>query len=203
MLRTVAVAFGLLLGGLSPALAQEAAKAAAGGDYVLAPGDVIDISVLEDSSLNRQVLVRPDGKISLPLAGTLDAEGQTPEALQTVIRERLSEDFIEPPTVTVSLVQTAADAEEDAKFIYVLGQVANPGRFEIEEPVDVLKALAIAGGPGVFAAKTRIQLRRRDENGGETVTIFDYEAVEEGVGLRHLVVGSGDVLVVPERGLFE
>lgn len=200
MFRSMAMVIGLLVAALVPAGAQEVAT----GDYVLGPGDVIEISVLEDSSLNRQVLVRPDGKVSLPLAGTLEAQGRTPEALQEVIRSRLAQDFIEPPTVTVSLVSTAtAAAAAETKFIYVLGQVANPGRFEITEPVDVLKALAIAGGPGVFAAKKRIQLRRRDDNGGETVTVFDYTAVEEGNGLQLLVVGSGDVLVVPERGLFE
>lgn len=173
-------------------------------DYVLVPGDVVEISVLEDSSLNRQVLVRPDGKISLPLAGTLVAAERTPEALQAAIRDRLAKDFIEPPTVTVSLINAAqTEEEEELQLIYVLGQVVNPGRFEIEDPVNILQALAIAGGPGIFAATTRIQLRKRDENGGETVTLFDYDAVQEGNGTRLLVVDDGDVVVVPERGIFE
>jgi polysaccharide export outer membrane protein len=170
---------------------------------VLKPGDVVEISVLEDSSLNRQALVRPDGKISMPLAGTLQAADRTPEALQADLRQRLAKDFIEAPTVTVSLVSASADEDEDLRFIYVLGQVANPGRFEVTEPLNILQALAIAGGPGVFAAKSRIQLRKRDENGGETVRLFDYAAVEDGSGHELLVVGYGDIVVVPERGLFE
>jgi len=185
------------------------AQEAEGEDvFMLSPGDTVSVSVLEDASLNRDLLVRPDGLVSFPLAGALQAEGRSPEALAAAIRARLSQDFIEPPTVTVALTSTATETEEEEeedrlKFIYVIGQVGSPGRHEIEEPVDVLRALAIAGGPGVFAATSRIQLRRRDENGGETVTLFDYEAVQEGAGIRLLEVGDGDVVVVPERGIFE
>lgn len=201
----VCLSFGLALGGGLPAYAESAdTETEAVEDYVLQPGDVVDISVLEDSSLNRQVLVRPDGKISLPLAGTVVAAERTPEALQVAIRDRLAKDFIEPPTVTVSLINSVTPPEEqDLNLIYVIGQVPNPGRFEIQDPVDILQALAIAGGPGVFAATTRIQLRKRDENGGETVTLFDYDAVQEGNGIQLLVVDDGDIVVVPERGLFE
>ncbi|MEO0621394.1 MAG: polysaccharide biosynthesis/export family protein [Pseudomonadota bacterium] len=199
-----AAALAIMLGAvMAPQASAQSDEAAEAEVYVLVPGDVVEISVLEDSSLNRSVLVRPDGKISLPLAGTLDAEDRTPEELQAAIRDRLAEDFIEPPTVTVSLVNTAAEEDEDLQLIYVIGQVGNPGRFEIEDPVDMLQALAIAGGPSVFAATTRIQLRKRDENGGETVTLFDYDAVQEGNGTGLLVVDDGDVVVVPERGLFE
>ncbi|MEM9144755.1 MAG: polysaccharide biosynthesis/export family protein [Pseudomonadota bacterium] len=207
MLRHVFFGFwvAVLLGMAAPQVAfAQSDEAEPVEDYVLTPGDIVEISVLEDSSLNRQVLVRPDGKISLPLAGTLVAAERTPEALQAAIRDRLAKDFIEPPTVTVSLVNTAtATEEEEFQLIYVIGQVANPGRFEIVDPVNILQALAIAGGPGVFAATTRIQLRQRDENGGETVILFDYDQVLEGGGTRLLVVDDGDVVVVPERGLFE
>lgn len=176
--------------------------------FVLSPGDVVSVSVLEDASLDRQVLVRPDGRVTFPLAGTLPAADRSLEDLQESIRAALASDFIEPPTVTVALVQpseaaAAAAEQEDLQFIYVIGQVANPGRHPITEPVDVLRALAIAGGPGVFAATSRIQVRNRDENGGEVVRLFDYEAVQEGAGAEMIEVGNGDVVVVPERGLFE
>lgn len=191
------------LGGPAAAQQEAAVEPEAVEPYVLNPGDVLEISVLEDSSLNREVLVRPDGMITVPLAGTVQAAGRTPEALQEILRARLAEDFIEPPTVTVSLASTGEAEEEDALFIYVIGQVASPGRHEILEPVGVLQALAIAGGPTPFAASSRIQIRRRDENGGETVRLFDYETIEEGAGHELLLVGHGDVVVVPERGLFE
>ncbi|MGF1445287.1 MAG: polysaccharide biosynthesis/export family protein [Pikeienuella sp.] len=208
MLRSILLTFALflaasisLLGQAAPAEEQDALPEI----YLLAPGDVLDVSVLEDSSLNRQVLVRPDGKVSFPLAGTLDAAGKSPEELGVELRRALSKDFLEAPTITVSLVNLRDEQIEpdDIVVFYVLGEVASPGRFESLEPVDILQALAVAGGPGVFAAKSRIQIRRRDENGGETVALFDYELVEEGNGVQLQVIGDGDVVVVPERGLFE
>ncbi len=205
MARKVLVGLAVVLALCAPAAAQEAAEAEGAEVYLLRSGDVVEVSVLEDGSLNRQVLIRPDGKISLPIAGTLTAEGVSPEELQARIRSALAADFREAPTVTVSLVRSTAPPEEevDAVEIYVIGQVGAPGRIQLLEPIDVLQALAIAGGPGIFAATERIQIRRRDENGGETVTLFDYTAVEEGSGIALQMVGDGDVIVVPERGLFE
>lgn len=174
------------------------------GDWALAPGDRIDISVLEDPTLNRQALVRPDGKISMPLAGAIAVAGLTPEAVQGLIRRRLAKDFIEPPNVTVSLIAIGIEDEEEPAF-YVLGEVAQPGRFTFDEekPITVLQALARAGGLGVFAARKRVQVRRYAEN-IETLQLFDYDAVESGEGLLPpLFIEDGDVIVVPESGLFE
>ena len=202
MPRTALVCVAFLAAWLSMARADETTG------YLLQPGDVIDVSVLEDSTLNRQALVRPDGRISLPLAGALMAEGRTPEDLQAAIRNRLRKDFVDGPTVTVALLSVAEDAlkDEDAlPIVYVLGQVNAPGRFEIRDTVTPLQALAMAGGPAIFAAKDRIQVRTRDADGVETVTVFNYEAIEEGlpsVGAT-FELGDGDVIVVPERGLFD
>lgn len=189
---------------LAAALLCLSAWEARAQDYTLQPGDTIEITVLEDPGLNRTVLVRPDGKISLPLAGTLDVEGLTPEAVQSALRRRLAQDFIEAPTVTVSLQGVGQEeALEDVTSIYVLGQVAQPGRIDLEAPVDLLQALAIAGGPSPFAAVNRIQVRRRGP-GPETVLLFDYELVEDGLAvLDPIELRDGDVVVVPERGLFE
>lgn len=202
MPRTALVCVAFLAAWLGMARADDAAG------YLLQPGDVIDVSVLEDSTLNRQALVRPDGRISLPLAGSLMAEGRTPEDLQVAIRQKLRKDFVEGPTVTVALLSVAEDTledEDELPIVYVLGQVNAPGRFQVREPVTPLQALAMAGGPGIFAAKDRIQVRTRDENGVESVVVFDYEAIEEGrasVG-GTFELGDGDVIVVPERGLFD
>ncbi len=174
------------------------------GDYLLEPGDLIDISILEDPTLNRQALIRPDGNISMPLAGTIAAAGQTPEAVQRLIRRRLAKDFVEPPTVTVSLAAVAEDNVWEDPAFYVLGEVNEPGRynFDGEKPVTVLQALSLAGGLEVFAARKRIQIRRYAEN-IETLQLFDYDAVESGEGLLPpLFIEDGDVIVVPERGLF-
>jgi polysaccharide export outer membrane protein len=183
---------------------------AAAQTFTLKPGDVIEVSVLEDATLNRQALVRPDGLISLPIAGTITAGGRTPEQVQAAIVSRLRSDFVTDPTVTVALVSLAPDAleteeEEEIGRIFVLGQVRAPGlfQFKAEEPLSALQALALAGGPDVFAAKRRIQIRRRTE-GGEELIVFNYDDVEDGLLLPDaMMLVDGDVIVVPERGIFE
>ena len=174
------------------------------GDYLLEPGDLIDISILEDPTLNRQALIRPDGNISMPLAGTIAAAGRTLEAVQRLIRRRLAKDFVEPPNVTVSLAAVAEENVWEDPAFYVLGEVNEPGRynFDGEKPVTVLQALSLAGGLDVFAARKRVQIRRFVGD-IETLLLFDYDAVESGEGLlQPLFIEDGDVIVVPERGLF-
>ncbi len=189
---------GLCVTGLAQAQTESA------GDYLLEPGDLIDISILEDPTLNRQALIRPDGNISMPLAGTIAAAGRTPEAVQRLIRRRLAKDFVEPPNVTVSLAAVAQEDEWEDPAFYVLGEVNEPGRynFDGEKPVTVLQALSLAGGLDVFAARKRVQIRRYVGD-IETLLLFDYDAVESGEGLlQQLFIEDGDVIVVPERGLF-
>lgn len=198
--------FAWLIAGLCVA-GQAQSQTQSVGDYSLAPGDRIDVNVLEDPTLNRQALVRPDGKISLPLAGTIMVAGQTPEAVQRLIQRRLAKDFVALPTVTVSLAAVGADAAEGLAALpafYVLGEVGNPGRFtfDAEKPMTVLQALSIAGGLDVFAASKRVQVRRYAGD-AETLLLFDYNAVESGKPLPPpLFIEDGDVIVVPERGLF-
>lgn len=174
-------------------------------DYVLQPGDRIEISVLEDPGLNRTALVQPDGRISLPLAGVIEVGGRTPAEAQRIIASRLSRDFITPPNVTVSLLSLGSPVDElDLISVYVLGQVRRPGLFEVERPVDLLQLLALAGGPDVFAASRRIQVRRRAAIGSEEVLFFDYKAIEDGlVPSGDIALADGDVVIVPERRLFE
>ncbi|MGF1553667.1 MAG: polysaccharide biosynthesis/export family protein [Paracoccaceae bacterium] len=185
-------------------------------DFQLRPGDSISVSVLEDASLNRTLLVRPDGKVSMPIAGTIDASGRTPEEVEQIILRGLSEDFITAPTVDVSLaglgpfnariVQELLAEQDDVGQVFVLGEVARPGGFPFEtgEPFNILQALALAGGPSVFAATRRIQLRRKIEGAAGALYLFDYDAVLDGAPLAEIVpVVDGDVIVVPERGLFE
>jgi len=198
---------------LAMALFLFAGPRAEAQNFVLSPGDVIDISVLEDANLSRQALIRPDGKISLPIAGTLTAAGRTPEEVRAAIIDRLKGDFVSAPTVTVSLVSLAPPdpeevQQEDEKVfgkVFMLGQVRQPGVFQFEEdqPLSLLQALALAGGPDVFAARKRIQIRRQTEDGEQLIT-FNYNDIEDGLVLPdQLILQDGDVIVVPERGLFE
>ena len=192
MLRVIIVGLVMLL-----------AQGAAAQEYLLKPGDRITISVFEDPALNSTALIQPDGKISILLAGSLDAAGVSPAALQDQIQAKLAKDFIEPPTVSVALASLGAP--ETPPSFYVLGEVGQPGlfTFDAEKPVTVLQALSLAGGPGVFAARERIQLRRYVDDQSGSIRLFDYDAVEDGEVLQPpLFIEDGDVIVVPERGLF-
>src|SRR5262245_44381287 len=145
----------LLLGCWSTANAQSRAA--------LQPGDVVSITVYQDPKLDRQVLVGPTGMISFPLAGQIRAGGLTPAALEDVIKARLKGRFTEEPDVTVSLV-VLKPLEEDLKpRIYITGEVLRPGPFVMQESLNIMQAISVAGGFSPFAAKKRIQLRRKIE----------------------------------------
>lgn len=193
-----------LIWAAAPAMTQEAAPP----PYRLQPGDTILVNVLEDPELDREVLILPDGRISLPVAGSLVAAGQTPAELEGLVRQRLRNNFVKPPSVTVAVRALAPeDVDEDLHEVFVLGEVASPGRFEYdsEKPISVLKALSLAGGLGPFAARGRIQVREA-EGQTERMRLFDYDGVDEGLlnTVRDLdLLQDGAIIVVPERGLFE
>lgn len=177
-----------------------AVSADAAEPYRLQVGDRIEVTVLEDPTLDRRMLVRPDGRVSMPIAGSLVAAGRTPEELQSVVISSLKSSFAFEPTVTVSV--TEAD-ETVLPAVYVIGQVSAPGRIELRQPLTLLQALAIAGGPTPFAATSRIQIRRGADD-AESILTYDYGAVEDGLsGVRNLSLLDGDVIIVPERGLFD
>lgn len=194
-------AIGRLAAGLAACaliLLSSGADAAAQGNYLLRSGDTIAISVLEDPGMDQTALIRPDGRISLPIIGSVEAQGMTAEELQAMISKQLVASFATRPTVTVSLVAT-----QDPEFpsVYVIGQVGAPGRIEMQNPLTLLQALAMAGGPGPFAATQRISLRRTMLD-GSAVVMFDYDAIEQGTG-QDVSLEEGDIIVVPERGIFE
>lgn len=198
--RWMAAVWSLMLLATGVAQAQTAER------YVLQPGDVVAVSVLEDPLLDRQILIAPDGRIALPLAGTIEAEGLTAEQLQRTIQKRLRKNFVEPPSVTVALVSTPEE-EEELREVYVLGEVTRPGRYEYdsEKSITVIQALTLAGGLGPFAATERIQVREVVSS-TETLRLFNYEAAQDGLlnTSRDLsALQDGAVIVVPERGLFE
>jgi polysaccharide biosynthesis/export protein len=176
---------------------------AQGAGYRIQPGDVLQITVLEDETLNREVLVTPDGRISVPLAGTIQASGRTVDAVESAIADQLAENFAARPNVFVAATSVV---EEGPLFnVYVMGQVLEPGLQEVEAGTTLLQALALAGGLDRFAASKRIQLRRMDlSTGQERLYIFNYNAVERGGAIQAMIaLREGDVIIVPERRLFE
>jgi polysaccharide export outer membrane protein len=159
-------------------------------DYIIGDGDVLLISVWKDPALTRQVTVLPGGKFSFPLIGELMAGGKTTAELKAELNEKISK-FVPEPILTLE-VQSV-----NSLLIYVLGQVNHPGRFALNSQIDVLQALASAGGLNAFAKRNKIQIYRKTKSGPETIA-FRYDEVIEGEGLKqNILLQRGDVIVVP------
>lgn len=174
------------------------------GQYRLQEGDVLQIEVLEDSSLNRQTFVLPDGRVSVPLIGTIPAGGRTLGQVQQIITTRLAPNFVAPPTVFVSLLTLAPEEEDETIDVYVQGEVASPGKRQVEAGTNVLQFLAEMGAFTKFAATKRVQLRRVVKGGKVQQYVINYKAIERGSTIRNLItLREGDVIVVPQRRLFE
>ena len=172
----------------------------------LKSGDAISITVYQDPKLDRQVLIGPSGMISFPLAGQVRAAGMTPTDLERVLKSALRGRFTEEPDVTVSLVGLSSSTlvEDDLKpKFFITGEVLRPGPFVLRTKLNVVQAIAVAGGFSPFAAKKRIQVRRKID-GVESLFVFNYDDFFSGRNFDDNVnLRAGDVIIVPERGLFE
>lgn len=159
--------------------------------YSIQPGDVLSISVWREPELQAaEVLVRPDGKVSFPLAGELSAAGRTIMEVTEQLEERLGV-FIPDLFVTVTIQQIVGNK------IYILGQVQDPGAYVMNPRIDITQALSIAGGFTAFADSDNIQVLRRS-SGEQTVLSFDYGEVSSGRQLeQNVLLESGDVIIVP------
>jgi polysaccharide biosynthesis/export protein len=170
-------------------------------------GDSLSISVLQDSKLDRSVVVDPSGEIAFPLAGHIRARGLTPQALENILKAKLKSNYRdENLDVTVAVANAPKDIPEDdlKPKIFITGEVAKPGSYVVRQPTTLMQAIALAGGVGPFAAKQRIQVRRRAAGGDETIFMFNYKAYEAGLDLEgNIRLHSGDVIMVPERGLLD
>ena len=195
--------------------AMTAPVAAQDGGYLIRPGDTLKIEVLEDPGLNRSVLVSPDGRINLPLMGTVRVSGKTIETVQSEISARLSANFAAPPNVYASIESVAVRAAGGGAAggtrvaatvdIYVIGEGAKSGKLSVAPGTTVLQFFAEMGGFSKFAATKRIQLRRTDPRTNvEKNYLINYDAIEAGSSkMGATVLQKGDVIVVPQRKLFE
>ncbi len=160
-------------------------------DYVIGPGDVLTINVWQEPQISRSVIVRPDGRISLPLAGHLEASGLSPIKLQTKIMESLKP-FLSNPEVTVMV-----DKVELPKF-NILGEVFRPGSYDLMKGTSVLDAIALAGGFRDFAKVKDIYVLRRTGNESSVRLSFNYKEVTKGKKLsQNIELEPGDTIVVP------
>jgi polysaccharide biosynthesis/export protein len=164
----------------APAAARTAAVSA---DYRLVPGDKLRIEVYKDAQLSQNVQVRPDGKITLPLANDVTAAGHTPSELRDAIVSSLKA-YMSNPTVTVMVVETVPP------LIYVMGEVNGAGPQPLVGKMDVLQALSAAKGFRDFADTKNIVIRR-----GSQVLTFNYNDAIKGKGTP-IYLQPGDTIVV-------
>jgi polysaccharide export outer membrane protein len=168
----------------------KAAESPAGPGYLLGPEDVVKISVWKDEHLTSEVVVRPDGMLSFPLVGDVQAAGRTVEDLRLDLAKRLSR-FIPNPHVSVAVTKLLSYR------IYVLGRVNKPGEYMVGHETDVLQALSLAGGLTPFASENDIKVIRRVD-GDERVFEFRYGDARKGKDLtKNILLQRGDVVMVP------
>lgn len=198
------VAFWSLVLGATSALAQ--------GNYRIVAGDTVSIEVLEDSSLDRTLLVLPDGTVNFPFAGSVRVAGRTVGEVERVITAQIANNFATTPTVfvTVSSVfieptEAPLEVPEATISVYFTGEVNRPGLTPMVPGTTFLQAVAQSGGFTRFAATKRISLRRNDPQTGQPqVFTINYKALADGAILeRAIILQDGDVILVPERRLFE
>jgi polysaccharide export outer membrane protein len=183
------------VGGISPAkLAEPPGGTVAGSvdpapvDYVIGPADVLSVVFWRDDQLTSQVLVRPDGKISLPLLDDVQAAGLTPEEL----RDRLTDEarrFVTDAKVTVVV------REINSRRVFITGLIANPGAYPLTQSMTALQLIATAGGLQDFAKSKEIRIVRLDQ-GARTSLRFNYDETAKGEA-EDVELKPGDTVVVP------
>jgi polysaccharide export outer membrane protein len=158
-------------------------------EFRMSPGDKLRIEVYKDAQLSQSVQVRPDGKITLPLIGDIVATGRTPIELRDAIRDAFKE-YITNPTVTVIVVEAVMATA------YVMGEVNHPGAVNLQGPLTIMQALALAGGLKDFADARNIRILRKGPVGVQMIT-FDYKEALKSVRAP-VYLRAGDTVVVPD-----
>jgi polysaccharide biosynthesis/export protein len=159
-------------------------------EYRMGAGDKLRIEVYKDPQLSQSVQVRPDGKITLPLIGDVEAAGVTPIELRDTISKSLKE-YITSPTVTVIVVEaTPATA-------YVMGEVNHPGAVILQAPLTIMQALALAGGLKDFADAKNIRIIRKGPAGMVETIAFNYKSAMKSAGTP-IYLRAGDTVIVPD-----
>jgi len=164
--------------------------------FLLGPEDELEITVWKNLELSRITAIRPDGLISMPLIGDIQAAGLTADVLAQRITERLKQYFATTPSVSVS-VKTI-----NSYSVFVLGEVTKPGKYQLKSYITVLQAISTAGGFTDYAKRNKLQIVRVTENSDRTrreVRIpLRYDDLVTGRGEPgNIVLHSGDTVLVP------
>ena len=190
--KSFPVALAFLLAAISgaPQIAVATGQAEGHDYYRIQPGDILNVSVWKEEGMAQEVIVRPDGMISFPLAGETEAAGHSVGEVQELLTQRLAK-YIPDPVVTVSMRALSGNR------IYIIGKVNRPGDFPMTRLTDVMQALSMAGGTSTYAALNKIKILRRT-NGVLKAIPFRYGEVEKGEDLeQNIILQAGDVVVVP------
>jgi polysaccharide export outer membrane protein len=159
--------------------------------YIIGDDDVLSISVWKEPEISKQLPVRSDGKISLPLIGDVQAAGRTPPQLEQDVTARL-QSFISDPKVTVIVEQI------NSQKINILGQVVKPGSYPLMAGTTILDAIATAGGFKDFAKKKSVYVLRQNPAGGEVRIAFNYDKFIKGKNVvQNITLKPRDTVVVP------
>jgi len=182
-------AYGVALLALAAAFAPHV-RAQQPNEYTLNAGDTLDVSVWKETELTKEVIVRPDGRFSFPLAGEINAVGRSVGQVETEITNKLKP-YMPEPVVSVSMKSL------DGCKIYVIGQVNKPGSFVMNPRINVLQALSLAGGFTPFAGLNDIMVLR-GTGAVQHAMPFHYSEVVKGRNLnQNVLLEAGDVVVVP------
>ena len=174
----------------APTAVEPAAATAVDPSYTIGPDDVLAILFWRDKDTSTEVMVRPDGKITLPLLNDIQAAGLTPDQLRAAI-QKVSEKYFQEPNVSVVVKAV------NSRKVYVTGAVGKPGPYLLTSRTTVLQMLAQAGGLGDFAKKDKIAVLRT-ENGETKRYPFNYKDVIDGKKLeQNIELRPGDTVIVP------
>ncbi len=177
-------------GTAKPTEAELAVGIATTPDYVIGPGDVLAVVFWRQTDMSAEVVVRPDGRISIPLLNDVEVNGLTPEQL----RQKLTTDalkFVQDPNVTVVVKQI------NSRRVFITGQVAKPGPYPLTSSMNVLQLISMAGGLLEYADEEKI-LIMRTVNGKTTHHTFNYKDMINRKNLKQNIdLKPDDTVIVP------
>jgi polysaccharide biosynthesis/export protein len=164
-------------------------------EFLIGPEDVLVVTVWRNQELSKEVIVRPDGKISLPLIGDIVAAGLSAQALSKHVADALAE-YMSTPTVSVQV------KEINSYHVFAVGEVGKPGKIVLKSFTSVLQGISYAGGFTTFASRNNVHVLRNVKNGqGETKQVMipvPYQDIVQGKNLEaNIILKAGDVIVVP------
>jgi polysaccharide export outer membrane protein len=188
-MRRLSVLLAIALTACAGANKGQRATARSTPEYRIGREDVLEVVVWKEPELSKVMPVRPDGKIGMPLIGDVEAAGQTPVELQKTLTQRLD------PLVKDASVAVLVREVNGSRF-FVMGEVNKPGAYPLRGTVNVVQALAMAGGPGEYAGNEVVWLKQKSDGSQEKVSL-SYRELVKGEADGDLALASGDVIVIP------